>query len=89
MMISNGLNQDSAIEYIESIERYKELVNPNVRVFSCDLRGYQESKNIMSNLAERNFIRIYGGNSSILKFISQVEGDQIEYIRTFAQSLAS
>lgn len=65
------------------------MVNPNVRIFSCDLRGYQQSSEIMKNLAERNFIRIYGGNSSILKFISQVERDQIEYIRTFAQSLAS
>jgi hypothetical protein len=45
----------------------------------------------MENLKERNFIRIYGGNASILKFISETEteGGQIEYIKNYAKTLES
>ena len=70
-MISNGQAAGSAIGYIKAIEEYKNKVNPNLKVFSVDLRGYADSKAIMENLKERNFIRIYGGNASILKFISE------------------
>lgn len=87
MMISNGKDAGQATDYIQTIEQYQEHVNSNVRIFSCDLRGYSQSKTIMEHLAERNFIRIYGGSPSILKFISETEGDQIEYIRGYASSL--
>ena len=47
MMISNGEDAGNATDYIKAIENYLEHVNSNTRVFSCDLRGYSQSKTIM------------------------------------------
>jgi len=52
-----------------------------------DLRGYSDAQNIKKEFAEHNFIRIYGTNASILKFISATESGQIDHIRKFHTTL--
>ena len=81
MMISQDFEQGDS--YIDAISKYTKLINPSLKVFSIDLKGYSKSNDIRREFSEKNFIRIYGANTSILKFISEKEGAQIERIRTF------
>ncbi len=81
MMISQSFSNGEG--YIKAISEYTELLNPKLKVFSIDLRGYSESNDIRREFSEKNFIRIYGANTSILRFISEKEGAQIERVRTF------
>jgi hypothetical protein len=55
-------------------------------VFSVDLKGYAQAESLRNDFKEQNFIRIYGANTSILKFISEkCKKNQIEYIKDFAR----
>jgi|JI61114C2RNA_FD_contig_123_27688_length_1275_multi_5_in_2_out_0_2 hypothetical protein len=85
MMISQNFNNGEG--YIEAIDKYREKVNPKLRVFSIDLRGYSKAQDIKKEFAEHNFIRIFGANASILKFISATESSQIDHIRKFHTTL--
>lgn len=85
MMISQ--NFDMGQGYIDAIDKYRAEVNPKLRVFSVDLRGYSKAEDVRKEFKERNFIRIYGANTSILRFIAEKEGAQVEYIRNYHATL--
>lgn len=85
MMISQ--NFETGQGYIEAIDKYKSQVNPKLKVFSVDLRGYSKAEEVRKEFKEKNFIRIYGANTSILKFIATKEGAQVEYIRNYHNTL--
>lgn len=81
MMISN--DNSNGQTYIQAIDSYRKNINPAVKMFSIDLRGYSKAADVRKEFAEQNFIRIYGTSASILRFIAEKEGSQIEHIRTF------
>lgn len=85
MMISQDFGNGEG--YIQAIDTYRKKVNPKLKVFSVDLRGYSKAQDIKKEFAEHNFVRIYGANASILKFISASETGQIDHIRKFHTTL--
>ena len=42
------------------MNKYKNSVNKNLKVFSVDLRGYGKSLNLGDEFDEKNYVRIYG-----------------------------
>ncbi|KAL4466476.1 hypothetical protein ABPG72_016617 [Tetrahymena utriculariae] len=88
MMIASGY-QDISVgsnSITRSIQRQKNEVNPNLKIFAVDLHGYGQSLNLGDEFNENNYIKIFGMSDSILKFISVQQGgiNLIDYIRQFA-----
>ncbi|KAL4439282.1 hypothetical protein ABPG74_016945 [Tetrahymena malaccensis] len=88
MMIASGhadinMGQNSVIE---SLKKYKDEVNSNLKIFAVDLQGYGQNLNLGDEFNENNYIKIFGMSDSILKFISAKQGgvNQIDYIKQFA-----
>ena len=87
MMISPGHSdiQNRNFSVNSVISNYRNDLNPQLKVFSVDLRGYGKTLNLGDEFNEENFIRIYGMSDGILKFISFREDGkgQIDAIRNY------
>ena len=87
MMISPG-HQDIQCHNLSVnsvINNYRNDLNPQLKVFSVDLRGYGMNLNLGDEFNDENFIRIYGMSDGILKFIAFREDGkgQIDAIKSY------
>jgi hypothetical protein len=66
-------------------------MNPNLKIFSVDLKGYGYNLNekLATYFSDFNFIRINGMSPNMLKFITINEKDQIEYIKKYSNNIES
>lgn len=71
MMIADGYS-DIAVKgnsIVKSIKKYKDEVNPHIKIFAIDLEGYGKCLNLGDEFNESNYFKIFGMSDSILKFI--------------------
>lgn len=88
MMIADGYS-DIAVRgnsIVNSLKKYKEEVNPNLKIFTIDLESKGQCLNLGEEFNENNYIKIFGMSDSILKFIQTKEGnlDQVQVVRDYA-----
>ena len=90
LMISEGFedyadNDGSTIDFLKD---YVNSVNPDLKIFSVDLKGYGQKPDMSQVFSDKNFIRINGMSNNILKFISVNEQiDQLAYIKKLASEI--
>ena len=93
MMISPGHKdiKRNNLSVNSVINDYRNDLNPQLKVFSVDLRGYGIQLNLGDEFNEENFIRIYGMSDGIPKFIAFREDGkgQIEAIRNYQSSITN
>lgn len=92
MMISPGYSEIDQGEQSVSdlLNEYRTKINPSLKIFSVDLRGYAKVLNLNDEFNEENYVRIFGMSDSVLKFISVKEkGSQIEEVKKFAENIAN
>ncbi|KAL4483605.1 hypothetical protein ABPG72_006671 [Tetrahymena utriculariae] len=88
MMIAEGYSDINVrgSSIVNSIKKYKDEVNPNIKIFAVDLEGYGKCINLGDEFNENNYIKIFGMSDSILKFISAKQGgaSMVDVIKNFA-----
>ena len=60
MMISRNYSSYGDDKFNNSLEDYKKKLNPDLKVFSVDLRGYSQVLDLSDEFGEKNYIRIFG-----------------------------
>lgn len=88
MMIAEGYSDINVrgSSIVSSIKKYKDEVNPHIRIFAVDLEGYGKCLNLGDEFNENNYIKIFGMSDSILKFISAKQGGEtmVDVIQKYA-----
>lgn len=81
-MISQG--QDDIGNANLAIENYRLAMNQELKIFSIDLRGY--GKEMALDFGDTNYVRIFGMNDSVLRFISLKEVSQVREVKDYAEA---
>ena len=61
-------------------------MNPDLKIFSVDLRGYSQVLNLADEFGEKNYIKIFGMSDQVLRFISLRENSQMQEIGNFSEA---